>query len=176
MTRSGTLTAGLTVNVSVSQVGSYLTGSSPTTVTFTGTNITGNLNVSTQTDSTHEDDGSVTVTLDSGTGYTVAEDDSATVFMKDNDNSPARGAPTISGQPWVGQTQTASTSGISDADGLNNASYRHEWRRVDSSNNETKISPDLHLRLRLELHEVQRHLHRARSRQGSTIKVKVSFQ
>ena len=175
VTRSGTLTAGLTVNVSVSQVGSYLTGSSPTTVTFTGTNITGNLNVSTQTDSTHEDDGSVTVTLDSGTGYTVGEDDSATVFMKDNDNSPARGAPTISGQPWVGQTQTASTSGISDADGLNNASYRHEWRRVDSSNNETKISPTSTSVSASNYMKFSGIYIVREADRGSTIKVKVSF-
>ena len=42
-------------------------------------------------------------------------------------NSPATGAPTISGTAQVGQTLTASTSGISDADGLTNVSYRYRW-------------------------------------------------
>ena len=42
-------------------------------------------------------------------------------------NSPATGAPTISGTAQVGQTLTASTSGIADADGLANAAYRYQW-------------------------------------------------
>ena len=42
-------------------------------------------------------------------------------------NSPATGAPAISGTPRVGETLTASTSGISDADGLNSVSYRYQW-------------------------------------------------
>ena len=36
----------------------------------------------------------------------------------DDTNSPATGAPTISGTPQVGETLTADTSGIADADGL----------------------------------------------------------
>ena len=42
-------------------------------------------------------------------------------------NSAARGAPTISGTAQVGQTLTASTSGISDADGMTNATYSYQW-------------------------------------------------
>ena len=42
-------------------------------------------------------------------------------------NSPATGAPTISGTPEVGQTLTADTSGIVDADGLSNASFSYQW-------------------------------------------------
>ena len=42
-------------------------------------------------------------------------------------NSPATGAPTISGTPQVGQTLTADTSGINDADGLTNVSYEYQW-------------------------------------------------
>ena len=42
-------------------------------------------------------------------------------------NTPASGAPTISGTPQVGQELTADTSGISDADGLANASYAYQW-------------------------------------------------
>ncbi len=47
-------------------------------------------------------------------------------------NSPATGAPTISGTPQVGQTLTASTDGISDADGLDNVSYRYQWLADDT--------------------------------------------
>ena len=42
-------------------------------------------------------------------------------------NTPATGLPGISGTPQVGETLTASTSGIADADGLTNASYRYQW-------------------------------------------------
>ncbi len=42
-------------------------------------------------------------------------------------NSPATGAPAIAGTARVGETLTASTSGIADADGLANASFAHQW-------------------------------------------------
>ena len=42
-------------------------------------------------------------------------------------NTPATGVPTISGAAQVGQTLTADTSGIVDADGLANVSYGYQW-------------------------------------------------
>ena len=45
-------------------------------------------------------------------------------------NNPATGAPTISGKAQVGETLAASTSGISDADGLAGAQYSYQWVRV----------------------------------------------
>ena len=42
-------------------------------------------------------------------------------------NSPATGAPTISGTAQVDQTLTADTSGITDADGLTGVSYAYQW-------------------------------------------------
>ena len=42
-------------------------------------------------------------------------------------NTAATGAPTISGTARVGETLTASTSGISDANGLSGASYSYQW-------------------------------------------------
>ena len=42
-------------------------------------------------------------------------------------NTGATGLPTISGTPRVGETLTASTSEIDDADGLDNVSYRYQW-------------------------------------------------
>ena len=45
---------------------------------------------------------------------------------------PATGAPTISGTAQVGQTLTADTSEISDADGLDNVSYSYQWLADDA--------------------------------------------
>ena len=42
-------------------------------------------------------------------------------------NTPAAGAPTISGTPQVEQTLTANTSAINDADGLTSVSYEYQW-------------------------------------------------
>ena len=47
-------------------------------------------------------------------------------------NTPAAGAPTISGTPQVGEELTASASGISDADGLDDASFAYQWIRTDT--------------------------------------------
>ena len=48
-------------------------------------------------------------------------------------NSPATGAPTISGTAYVGNTLTADTSGISDADGLTNRTFSYQWIRNDGT-------------------------------------------
>ena len=47
-------------------------------------------------------------------------------------NSPATGTPTISGTTQVGQTLTADTAGIADADGLTNVSYNYQWLADDA--------------------------------------------
>ena len=47
-------------------------------------------------------------------------------------NSPATGAPAIAGTPQVGDELTASTSDISDADGLADARFDYQWIRADS--------------------------------------------
>ena len=46
---------------------------------------------------------------------------------------PARGAPTISGTAQVGETLTADTSGISDADGLTNPAFTYQWLSDDAA-------------------------------------------
>ena len=48
-------------------------------------------------------------------------------------NSPATGAPTISGTAQVGETLTAVTSGIADLDGLDNAAFSYQWTRNDGN-------------------------------------------
>ena len=47
-------------------------------------------------------------------------------------NSPATGAPTISGTAQVGETLTANTTGIADADGLSNVQYEYQWLADDA--------------------------------------------
>ena len=47
-------------------------------------------------------------------------------------NSPATGAPTITGTVQMGETLTADTSGIADADGLSNVQYEYQWLADDA--------------------------------------------
>ena len=47
-------------------------------------------------------------------------------------NTAAAGAPAIGGTAQVGEALTASTSGISDADGLDDASFAYQWIRTDA--------------------------------------------
>ena len=51
-------------------------------------------------------------------------------------NTPATGAPTITGTAQVGQTLTAGTTAIMDADGLTSVSYTYQWIRVDGGTDE----------------------------------------
>ena len=51
----------------------------------------------------------------------------ATEPVEPRANRPATGAPTISGTPQVGETLTVHTSGIADADGLDNAEFSYQW-------------------------------------------------
>ena len=57
----------------------------------------------------------------------------ATATVSAAANTPATGAPTITGTAQVGQTLTASTTGIADADGLTSPTYTYQWIRVDGT-------------------------------------------
>ena len=58
---------------------------------------------------------------------TTTDDSSSGNTGDGSANSPATGAPAISGTPQVDQTLTASTSNIDDEDGLTNVSYSYQW-------------------------------------------------
>ena len=73
----------------------------------------------------------VSFTDDAGTVETLTS--TATNSVAARPNSAATGAPTINGTVQVGETLTADTSGIGDADGLNNVSYSYQWIRNDGS-------------------------------------------
>ena len=78
-------------------------------------------------------------------------------------NSPATGAPTISGTPAVGELLTADISNIGDADGIADADFKYQWiaddgttdSDIDGATGETYWPPAGDV--------------------GNTIKVKVSF-
>ena len=78
-------TSNLTVNVSVTQSGDFLSGTLPTTVMIPTTTTTATLTVSTVGDSTDELDGTVTATVTPGTGYMVGTPSSAEVAVTDDD-------------------------------------------------------------------------------------------
>ena len=48
------------------------------------------------------------------------------------ENSPATGAPTITGTAQVGETLAADVSGIADQDGLSNAAFSYQWLADDA--------------------------------------------
>ena len=65
----------------------------------------------------------------------VAEGDEIEPCSEDadtSDNSPATGAPTISGTAQVGEALEADTSGVTDADGLSNVQYEYQWLADDA--------------------------------------------
>ena len=57
----------------------------------------------------------------------------------DPENSEPTGLPSISGTVRVGETLTAGTAGIADADGLTNATFSYQWIRNDGTA-DTEIS------------------------------------
>ena len=69
----------------------------------------------------------VSFTDDAGNGETLTSVATGAVAAEPTTNSPATGAPTISGTVQVWETLTANTSGIADDDGLNNVQYEYQW-------------------------------------------------
>ncbi len=57
----------------------------------------------------------------------------ATSAVAPKPNTPATGAPTISGTARVSETLTASTTDISDADGMTSATFSYQWLADDSN-------------------------------------------
>ena len=88
----------------------------------------------------------------------------ATATVSAAPNTPATGAPTITGTAQVGQTLTAGTTAIMDADGLTSVSYTYQWIRVATDNTETNISSAAASTYMLVAAD-----------QGTTVKVTVSF-
>ena len=74
----------------------------------------------------------VSFTDDAGNEETLTSVATDAVAAAPQTNSPATGAPTINGTAQVGETLTANTSGIADADGLSNVQYEYQWLADDT--------------------------------------------
>ena len=81
----------------------------------------------------------------------------------EGDNRPATGTPAISGIAQVGETLTADTAGIADADGLTNVTYSYQWI-VNEGTADTDIADATDSTYTL-----------VAAAEGKTIKVRVSF-
>ena len=87
----------------------------------------------------------------------------ATAAVTARPNTPATGAPTISGTAQAGQALTADTSGITDEDGLTNVAFNYQWVSNDG-NTDADIDGATASTYELSDDEV-----------GNTIKVRVNF-
>ena len=123
-----------------------------------------------ETDSTYTPSGSdvgktikvkVSFSDDANNAETLTSEETGAVAAKPN--TAPTGLPTIGGTAQVGQTLTADTSGIADADGLTNVSFSYQWIRSDG-NTDTDIAG-----------ETDSTYTRVSADVGKTIKVKVSF-
>ena len=102
---------------------------------------------------------SVTVSFTDDAGNEEESTSGATDAVAARPNSPATGVPTITGTAQAGETLTADTSGIEDADGLADVSYSYQWLAEDA-----EISGATDSTYTLASNDV-----------GRTIKVRVSF-
>ena len=75
---------------------------------------------------------SVSFTDDAGNGETLTSAATDAVTAAAQSNSPAMGAPVITGTPQVGETLTVDTSGIADEDGLTNDTFSYRWLADDA--------------------------------------------
>ena len=73
---------------------------------------------------------SVSFSDDAGNDETLS---SYWLLVLTSPNNPATGVPTISGAAQVGETLTAETSGIADADGLDDATFAYQWLADDAN-------------------------------------------
>ena len=105
----------------------------------------------------------VKVSFTDDAGNEETQTSAATDTVVPRPNSPATGAPTISGTAQVGETLTANTSPIADEDGLENVTYSYQWIRSDNGAN-TDIAGETDSTYTLVLADL-----------GKTIEVQVTF-
>ena len=84
---------------------------------------------------------SVKVAASDGQAGNEAAEDTFDIVVSAASNTPATGAPTITGFAQDGHPLRADTSGLMDANGLTGVTYTYQWLRVDpdGSSNETSI-------------------------------------
>ncbi len=140
LTRTRDLTDELVVTFAVTGGGAVLSEEPPTEVTFGAGSATASVPLGTEIDDTHEADAAVTLTLTDGDAYDLGTTSAATVTVQDDDDSPATGSVTITGTATEGETLSADTSGLTDADGLADAAWAYQWVRTPSGGSDADIS------------------------------------
>ena len=137
-------TSGVTLTVAVEQpiIGLDLPVSvSPARLSFNASNWDSEQTVRvTATNDSDADNESTTInhTTAGGDYDGVTESLPVTVDDDESPNNPAEGQVTITGDLEVGESLTADTSGITDADGLTGVSYNYQWIR-EMGGTETEI-------------------------------------
>ena len=112
---------------------------------------------------TAADVGTVSVKVTASDGHGGSVSDTFDIVVSAAANTLATGAPTITGTAQVGQTLTASTTGIADANGLTSPTYTYQWIRVDGTDEEdiSGENSSTYILVAADL--------------GTTLKVRVSF-
>ena len=144
LTRTGATAQTLDVAYGVAATGDFGVTPGTGTATFLAGSPTVQVSVDTTDDSTHEAHGSVTLTLTADTSanpaYLRGDPSTATATVRDDDDSPTTGSVTVTGTPTEGETLTADTSGLTDADGLADTAYAWQWMRTPSGGSDEDIS------------------------------------
>ena len=128
-------TSGVTLTVAVEDpvIGSDVPVSvSPARLSFNASNWDGGqtIRVTAVSDSDADNESTTINHTAAGGDYDgVAESLPVTVDDDETPNNPAEGEVTITGNLEVGESLTADTSGITDADGLTGVSYNYQWIR-----------------------------------------------
>ena len=78
-----------------------------------------------------EGENAISVEVTARDGVTIRSYTVTVVRADASANNPATGEPTIAGTARVGETLTAGTSGISDDDGMDNATFSYQWLHND---------------------------------------------
>ena len=153
-----------TVTVTISGHSGTDVGLSRTSLSFTTSNWNDGQSVmaSASQDNDSDNDSATLTHTASGGGYTGVT--AALAVTVTDDDAKATGAPVISGPPEVGETLTADTSQIMDADGLSRPRYRYQWVRVASGGVETDIPRATAATYRVVADDV-----------GAALKVKTTF-
>ena len=107
--------ADLTVKLTVSESGSFVASGDlgSKTVTIGDGETSASYSVPTQGDSTNESHGSVTVTVNAGSGYTLGDPASASVTVRDDDGGGMNLAPVFTNQPTTASVNENSPAGTS---------------------------------------------------------------
>ncbi len=141
LTRSGNRVRTFTAAYETTSSGDFGAATGAGTATFPANSTAVQVSVATTDDSVHEAHGSVTLTLaEDADAYELGSQAASTAAVLDDDDSPATGAVAITGAAREGETLTADTSGVEDADGLDNAAWAYQWVRTPPGGSGADIS------------------------------------